>query len=311
MKTTTISLCSLIIAGNIFAQGTPSVTDQIKTYLQQYEAAGYHGSVLAASKGKILVEQGYGLADREAGRKQDAETVFCIGSITKQFTAAGIVKLESMGKIRVEDALSTYFPDAPADKAKITIHQLLTHTAGFPGAIGDDYETVNTQQFLKLAWETPLLTPPGTQYEYSNVGYSILGILIEKISGKSYDAFLREHLWLPAGMKQTGYLLPGFKKENLAVGYEQDKRWGTALDHAWLVDGPGWHLRANGGVLSTVGDMYRWYLALKKHVVMPESAVKKLFTPYVKEGPNAPSYYGYGWVVQQAGEKQVIWHNGG
>ncbi|MCF8244575.1 MAG: beta-lactamase family protein [Saprospiraceae bacterium] len=295
----------------LFAQSTPNIAEQLKTALDEAAQNGWSGSVIVTQNGKMLVENGYGLADRESKKPQTAQTVFSIGSITKQFTAAAILKLECMGKLSTDDILSKYFPDAPAEQANIRLHQLLTHTAGFPGAIGDDYENVDAAAFAKLAFESPLGNPPGKVYEYSNVGFSLLGIIVEQVSGVGYEQFLRENLWLPAGMNSTGYLLPKFPKENLAVGYRNDKRWGTAMDRPWMSDGPSWHLRANGGVLSTVGDMHRWYLSLKNNTVLPKTATDKLFTPYVAEGPEGHSHYGYGWVVQDLDGEKLIWHNGG
>lgn len=307
-KFTTISL--LFLAFQAFGQ-TVNLTEKLETALQQAAAKGWSGSVIVSKGGNILLEKGYGFADRENQRAQTAETVFSVGSITKQFTAAAILKLETMGKVELNAPLSKYFPAAPADKASITIHQLLTHSAGFPEAIGDDYENVDAAQFEQIAFKQPLLFTPGQQYEYSNVGYSLLGIIVEKTSGMGYEKFLREHLWLPAGMKNTGYLLPGFAKEKLATGYQDGKRWGTAMDRPWMSDGPGWHLRANGGVLSTVGDMQRWYKALKNNVVLPKTATDKMFSPQIAEGPVGQSHYGYGWVVQNLDGKPLIWHNGG
>ncbi len=312
MKNILAYLCFfLVLSVPAFAQISGNLSGQLDAWARQAAENGYHGSVLVASGGKILLENGYGLADRESGRKQSAETVFSVGSITKQFTAAAIMKLESQGKLRLDDPLSKYFPDAPADKASITIHQLLTHSAGFPGAIGDDYENVDAAQFARLAFGEPLMNPPGKTYEYSNVGYSLLGIIVEKVSGMGYESFLREQLWLPAGMTHTGYLAPKFQKEQLATGYRNGQRWGTALDRPWLPEGPGWHLRANGGVLSTTGDMYRWYKALINNTVLPKTATDKIFTPHIAEGPEAQSFYGYGWVVQDMDGQRVIWHNGG
>lgn len=308
---TTISL--LFFALNLIHTQSPAsdIKPKLEACLQQAAEQGWSGSAIISKGGQVLVEKGYGFADRESRRAQSAETVFSVGSITKQFTAAAIMKLESMGKLDLNDPVSKYFQDAPADKSGITLQQLLTHTAGFPGAIGDDYENVDAEQFARLAFSAPLIDPPGQQYEYSNVGYSLLGIIVEKVSGTGYEKFLRENLWLPAGMKQTGYVLPGFKKEQLAVGYENGQRWGTALDHPWLPEGPGWHLRANGGVLSTVGDMQRWYKALKNNVVLPKTATDKMFTPQVAEGPRGLSHYGYGWVIQEKDGHKIVWHNGG
>ncbi len=283
----------------------------LNEFLEACAAQGYRGSVLVASKGKVLIEEGYGPADAEAGRKQTAQTVFSVGSVTKQFTAAGIMKLVEQRKLSVTDALVKFFPEAPADKKNITIHQLLTHTSGFAGTLGDDYDNVTASQFLKLAFEAPLNAKPGEQYEYSNVGYSILGILIEKVSGMGYEKFLNQYLFAPAGMKRTGYVIPTFKNEELAVGYRNGIRWGTALDRAWLPDGPGWHLRANGGMLSTVGDMQLWYRALRNNKVLAKTSTQQLFAKQVAENPEGSSHYGYGWVIENFGDSEFIWHNGG
>ncbi len=282
----------------------------VETFLQKVTQSGYAGSVLVASNGRVLVDKGYGMADREAKRPQTPETVFSVGSVTKQFTAAAILKLEEQGKLSVEDRLSKYLGEGPADKAGITLHHLLTHGAGFPGAIGDDYDTISTSGFLALAMSRPLLFEPGAGYEYSNVGYSLLGMVIEQVSGMGYEAYLRKYLFLPAGMTRTGYQAPGFTPGALAVGYRDGQRWGTALDRPWAKEGPGWHLRANGGILSTAGDMHRWYLALKNRTVLTDASIRKLWAPHRKEG-GAPSYYGYGWVVEDTGGDTLIWHNGG
>lgn len=287
-------------------------TGRLDAFFKKAERNGYAGSVLVADSSGILLEKGYGWQDRENKKPQTAATVFSIGSITKQFTGAAILKLEMQGKLSARDPLSKYFPDAPADKAAITLHQLLTHTAGFPGAIGDDYELIDAAAFAQRAFAEPLLFPPGARHEYSNVGYSLLGIIIEKVSGKNYETYLYENLWHPAGMERTGYLRPGFTAAQLAVGYRDGERWGTALDRPWLPDGPGWHLRANGGVLSTAADMHRWFVALQSDKILDSAAKTAYFTGHARECPDCQTFYGYGWVIQETpgGQKQ-IWHNGG
>jgi CubicO group peptidase (beta-lactamase class C family) len=284
----------------------------IDRYMEKAAANGYAGSVLVARGGKIILAKGYGFADRENKVRQTAETVFSIGSITKQFTGASVLKLETQGKLKVTDLMSKYLQGVPPDKAEITLHQLLTHTAGFMDALGDDYEPIGREEFVKLAFGSKLQSKPGVRYSYSNVGFSLLGIIVELVTGRNYEDFLQEALFKPAGMTRTGYLRPGFAKGELAVGYQDGRRWGTALDRPWRPEGPGWHLRANGGILSTVGDMHRWYLALKKNSVLSDVAKAKYFAPQVKEYPDGDSYYGYGWVTQKTGAgTDLIWHNGG
>lgn len=313
MKTTVFLLNGLLAATLALAQ-QPATTPEARldAFFKKAEKTGFSGSVLVAKAGKILLEKGYGWQDREKKVAESAATVFSVGSITKQFTGAAILKLEMQGKLSVQDPLSKFFPGAPADKAGITLHQLLTHTAGFPGAIGDDYELLDADAFARSALATPLEFSPGQRHSYSNVGYSLLGIIVEKVSGKGYEQFLYDNLWKPAGMEHTGYLRPGFKPADLAVGYRDGERWGTALDRPWMPDGPGWHLRANGGVLSTAGDMYRWFQALQGDQVLNAAAKTKYFKPQVPECPDCPTFYAYGWVFEQEpGGPKMFWHNGG
>jgi CubicO group peptidase (beta-lactamase class C family) len=285
---------------------------KIDRYMQKAEANGYAGSVLVARGDNIILAKGYGLADRENKVKQAAETIFSIGSISKQFTGAAILKLEMMGKLSVNDPISKYFGEVPADKREITLHHLLTHTAGFEGALGDDYDPIGREDYVKLALGSKLLFKPAERYEYSNVGFSLLGIIVELVSGQNYEDFLYEALFKPAGMEKTGYVRPRFAKSELAVGYRGGERWGTAFDRPWRPEGPGWHLRANGGILSTVGDMHRWFLALRKDAILSASAKQKYFAPHVKEYADGNSYYGYGWVTQKTDRgANLIWHNGG
>ncbi len=284
----------------------------IDRYMAKAEANGYSGLVLVARGDDVILAKGYGWADRELKVRQTAATVFSIGSITKQFTGAAVLKLQMAGKLSVKDPITKYLKGVPADKAAVTLHQLLTHSAGFADALGDDYEPIGREDFVKRAMGSKLRFKPGEKYAYSNVGFSLLGIIVELVSGKGYEDFLREALFLPAGMKQTGYLRPGFDKSALAVGYLEGERWGSALERAWMADGPGWHLRANGGILSTVGDMYRWFLALRGDSILSAAAKAEYFAPQVKEGPDADSYYGYGWVNQKTARgTTLIWHNGG
>ncbi len=281
-------------------------------YLSRLEGVGFSGVVLAARDGQVILEKGYGYADREADRSVTAATVFTIGSITKQFTGAAILKLEMMGSLSTDDSITKYFSDVPPDKQGITLHHLLTHSAGLPGAIGDDFDiTATADRFTELAMGTELRSAPGQQYEYSNVGFSLLGIIVEKVSGLGYEEFLRRNLFEPAGMTRTGYLLPDYTDEELATGYRNGNRWGSVVRKPMLPDGPGWHLRANGGIHSTAGDMYRWYQALQGDQILSSEAKEKYFAPHVDEG-GGQSFYGYGWsIVPDYMGRRLITHNGG
>lgn len=285
---------------------------RIDRYLSQLEEQGFSGVALVAVDDRILLNKGYGLADDSLALPVTPATVFGAGSITKQFTGAAILKLEMQEKLRTGDPLSDYLPGIPPDKQSITLHHLLTHSAGFPGAIGDDYESIGREAYIERAMATPLQSEPGTAYAYSNVGYSLLAAVVEKVSGQSYETFLREHLFLPAGMDHTGYVLPDWQPEKIATGYRGDRRWGKLNEKNWAKDGPYWHLRGNGGILSTPGDMYRWHRALLDDDILSVEAKAKYYARHIEEGEGAGTYYGYGWAIfptPRGGD--LITHNGG
>ncbi|NEZ04932.1 beta-lactamase family protein [Wenzhouxiangella sp. XN201] len=282
----------------------------IDRYLRAMEAMGFSGAIIVDAGGKIVLRKGYGLADRQAGHPYTPATVQTHGSITKQMTGAAILLLEFRGHLSVGDTIDEYFDGVPEDRRNVTIHQLMTHSSGLPGSIGRDNEPISAEAFTERAMATPLDFEPGTGYSYSNVGYSLLGIIVERVSGKTYETFLHEELLLPAGLAETGYLLPDWDPERLAVGYQGGERWGRVHQRQWREDGPGWHLRANGGLHTTVDDMHRWLETVRGRGVLPEDAAIRWTTGYVDEG-GGDSKYAYGWAVHDAEAGPMVAHNGG
>lgn len=256
------------------------------------------GSFVTAVDGEIVSCGGWGGGD--------CDTVYDIGSITKQLTAAAIVTLQSTGRLGVHDRIGRFLDGVPRDKRAITIQQLLTHTSGLVGSLGGDYEPLSRADLIRGAFASDLRSPPGTRYFYSNVGYSLLAAIVEIASGEGYEEFLARHLFEPAGMTSTGYVLPDWDKADVAIEYDaQGRPQGRPNEHPWATDGPYWNLRGNGGLLSTARDMYRWSEALD------EGALREVFRPRVREGAHADSWYGYGWVVLDSPLGRVQWHNGG
>jgi len=318
MKQTFLTvLVALCIAGCSKDNESPINEDPHKTKLRQLltqkEADGFYGSVLIQRDNEILINNGYGFKNIAENQKNDPNTIFDIGSVTKQFTSAAILKLEMQGKLSVEDSLHTYLENVPIEKQNITIHQLLTHSSGLIEAIGSDYDVVGTEMFLTQTFSSELQFSPGERYAYSNVGYSILGILIEKISGQTYEEYLRNNLWIPAGMYKTGYRLPDFQSENIAHGYQGGTDFGVPnSSNLWFNEGPYWHLKANGGILSNTQDMKKWHEALNTNEILNKEAKQKLFFKHILEETDGDSYYGYGWVIQELeNEVKVHWHDGG
>jgi CubicO group peptidase (beta-lactamase class C family) len=275
-------------------------------------AADFRGSVLVSKGGVVVLRKGYGMADRENGVPYSADTVFDVGSITKQFTAAAILKLEMQGRLHVEDPIGKYFPGVPDDKRTITLHHLLTHTSGLESDFAGDYDPVSRDEYVKRILASKLRSKPGEVYFYANSGYSLLGAVVEIASGRPYEQYLRDSLFLPAGMRQTGYKLPDWPKAAIAVGYHDGKRWGKINEKPWAADGPYWALRANGGISSTLDDMLRWHVALTGDTVLSAVEKDKMFRRQVREGPAADTSYGYGWSIGEAAwGGRLIEHNGG
>ena len=315
MKSTAamLALVSVVAAAALaVGAGATDASRSIDRHLDELLPAGASGTLVAAADGERVACRGFGLADRARRTPARCDTVYDVMSMTKQFTAAAILKLEMMGRLAVSDPISAYV-EVPAGKREITVHHLLTHTAGLPGAIGGDYERLSRRRMLREALSSELRSRPGTRYHYSNVGYSVLAAIVEIASGLGYEEFLTEHLFRPAGMTQTGYVLPDWKRRRVAIEYDARGRpRGRPFDHPWAADGPYWNLRGNGGMLSTARDMLRWHLALEGDAVLDEASKRRLFHPYVREGPGADTHYGYGWVIDRRPNLgRFAWHDGG
>jgi CubicO group peptidase (beta-lactamase class C family) len=273
---------------------------KIDEYLTSVTPFGFSGAILVAKGGEILINKGYGLAIRDKGISNTSETVFSVGSITKQFTAAGILKLEMMGKLSAEDTLGKFFSDVPPAKQKISLHQLMTHTSGIGGDVGGDYEIAERDDTVKKILAQPLRSEPGTEFFYSNAGYSLLAAVVEKASGRKYEEFLSEYLFKPAGLFNTGYRLPHWEDKVIAHWYAGDTDNGVPLDKPY----PYWNLLGNGGILSTTDDMFKWNRALKDNEVLSAEAKKTLWTPELND-------YACGWDVIKSPHGTLIQHDGG
>ena len=235
---------------------------RLDSALRAAERRGFSGVVRVERGGTLLLRKGYGLSDRERRIPFSDATVVQIGSNTKDFTLVALLRLQQRGRLSLRDSLAKYFPTAPADKRGITLQQLVDHRGGFPIGIGGDFEALTRDQFLQRALAAPLRAQPGTSEIYSNTGYAILAAVIEQVTGKSYDAYVREDLLVPLGLENTGYLLPHFDPARIAHGYDHGQDQGHVLLKPHAADGPYWNLRGNGGMVSTVEDMHAFYRAL-------------------------------------------------
>ena len=276
-------------------------------YLTAFVPQGFSGAVLIAQNGQIILEKGYGLAEQEGERPFTADTPFLIGSISKQFTAAAILHLEMQGLLQTSDPINLYLPGVPPEKEEITLHQLLTHTAGLPQHHAEsDFEPLTREEALTLIFNRPLGFRPGSAYAYSDAGYVVLAAIIERVSGRPFTEYLLENLFEPVGLVNTRFYDDGlWQTTPVAHGYYNGRDIGSPAE--W--PGPYWSLLGAGGIVSTVGDLFRWQQALQQHTILPADLTEKLWTPYVNI--NEGTAYGYGWQISQTEYGgQLIWHVG-
>ncbi|NER17552.1 serine hydrolase domain-containing protein [Spongiivirga citrea] len=309
LKFATIALFLCINTFEIVAQENHSIlAKKIDAYLNKGVSNGFNGAVLIERNGEVILNKGYGKADKVKNISNTPNTIFDIGSNTKQFTGAAILKLAELHKLKVTDSLHTFFNNLPDDKKNITIHQLLTHTGGFQESLDGDFELISTQDFFRNVFNSKLFQEPGTKFNYSNLGYSILARIIEITSKMNYENFLQEFLFKPSGMNQTGYLLPEWNAENLANGYNRNiLDQGTTIER-YKEDGQvSWNLKGNGGINSTSNDLLLWKKAINSNKILPQELTEKWIQPYTLE---INHYYGYGWGIYNTADK-IIYHNGG
>jgi CubicO group peptidase (beta-lactamase class C family) len=269
-----------------FAARPPAAVASVDAELKALEARGMSGVFLWVAGGDVVLEKGYGRADREAGRRMTPQTVFDIGSIVKPITASAVWKLEAEGRLSTSDPITRFFKDVPPDKTGITVQHLLTHTSGMDDLFGGDYDVVTRDWVLGKALSSALLSKPGEKSRYSNSGYSLLAMIVEDLSGQPYERYVHDNIFKRAGTPRIGYRIPPWSGEQLAVGYQKGQRWGSPLDHPWADDGPSWNLRGNGGMLSTARDLYTLMEALQKGSVLPAAARASFLGRYVRTPPD-------------------------
>jgi D-alanyl-D-alanine carboxypeptidase len=274
------------------------------------KANGFSGAVLLAKEGKPLVAKGYGYANIEWQIPNTTTTKFRIGSITKQFTSMLVMRLREQGKIKLEDSMCVYFAPCPDAWKPVTIHHLLTHTSGIPPYTGiPAWREVNmmpktTDQIIAFFRDLPLQWVPGEKYAYNNSGYFLLGVIIEKITGKKYEQALQEMILTPVGLSDTGYDWSRTILPRRAAGYTGI---GRALANTPALDMQ--HPYAAGSMYSTVEDLLKWDQALYTNTLLPDAARQLLWTPFREN-------YAYGWTVVEptatafGGHRRVL-HGGG
>ena len=276
-------------------------------------------SLAIIHNGRIIKAQGYGFANLELKARATKDTVYELGSNTKQFTAAAIMMLMEDGKVRLEDTITKYFPEAPEMWRAITIRHLVTHTSGIQNHVAVPhwldvfrtnlaFETAPPRdELLKMFFKLPLEFQPGETWAYDNTGYYLLGIIIEKASGKSYWQFLDERIFKPLGMNATRSTDPQPIVRNRASGYE----WKNDHFENRPILLPPIAFSA-GSLLSTVEDMVKWDAALSSEKLLTKISLSQIWTATpTNDGPDAPFNYGFGWFVDSYHSHRLVQHSGG
>lgn len=264
----------------------------------------FSGAVLVAVDGNPVFRQAYGLANRDWDIPNTPDTKFRLASVTKQFTAAAVLLLEQQGKLKVSDPVGKYLPDLPAGWGDVTLLQLMSHTGGIPEhqtavglAPGGFARHYTPRQVIDTVKDRPLDFTPGDRWRYSNTGYYLLGLVIEKVSGADYAAFMKDAVFDPLGMTDTAVERPGAVVRRRATGYSR-----SAGGYAANTMNPSLTY-ATGGVISTTDDLLKWDRALASDRLLGPAATKTFFTP-VKNG------YACGVGVGELFGRPMHWHGG-
>lgn len=319
-----ILLCSLLVSGAAPAAGevTAKQIDDLFAALKSSNAPG--AAVLVLKNGHAVFERGYGVTDLQTLRRIDAHTNFRLASVTKQFTAMAIMLLVREGKLSYETRLSDIFPDFPESGKLITIRNLLNHTSGLPDyedlmpkfnsrTSGDQIPQIqDAEVFELLKHQGTTKFAPGTQWDYSNSGYVVLGLIVAKASGKPFGEFLRERFFAPLKMDQTiAYQKGKNAVQNRAFGHSMVNGVWRQTDQS-----PTSATLGDGGVYSSLVDLAKWDRALREHALLGAAEVQAALTPVSvpdgspKEPDGSPAAYGFGWFLNPYKGHSRMWHYG-
>jgi D-alanyl-D-alanine carboxypeptidase len=302
------------VTTDVLAARDSAFVTGLRAHLTDATATGaFSGAVFVARDGRTVFEGAYGLADRERSIANTPLTQFRVGSMNKMLTAVAVLQLAEAGKVRLDVPLRTYLPDYPNEDmaSRVTLHHLLTHTGGTGDIFGPQFaanrlQLRNTEDYLQLYGTRGLRFEPGTRWEYSNYGFMLLGAVIERVSGMSYDEYVATRILTPAGMTATGAAPEDSLVPGRSVGY---MRQGGAL----VSNAPTLPFRGTpaGGWYSTVGDFARFAVALREHQLLDATHTALLLSGKVAMGQVGLAQYAYGFVDRVQAGRRLVGHGGG
>jgi len=294
------------------AAADEALAKKIDSVMSEIYKPGQPGAaVIVRKNGETVFRKGYGLADLELGVPVEPDMVFRLGSVTKQFTAVSILLLAQEGKLGLQDEITKLLPDYPTQGRKITVEHLLTHTSGIQ-SYTDLAEWLplwrkdfTLKELIDLFKDKPMPFEPGESWAYNNSGYILLGAIIEKVSGQSYEAFIEANIFKPLGMKQSYYGSAERVIPRRIPGYQTGK--GGFVNAPYLSMTQPY---AAGSLLSTVDDLAIWSDAVFSGKLVRREWLEKAFTPYTLKNGESTGY-GYGWFIADFAGHRSIEHGGG
>lgn len=311
MRLSRFAVLALIMAWSTGLAATDqrgdAVDDYIRSELAQQHIPGL--ALLVSRAGRVIRAQGYGLANVELQVPVKPETIFQSGSVGKQFAATAVMMLVEEGKMGLDDPLTKYFPDAPATWKQVTIRELLSHTAGFTDYPKDfdmrkDYTEAD---LIKIVEGIPLAFPPGTSWDYSNLGYLTLGIVIHKVTGEFYGDFLQERIFRPLSMSTTRIISEADIVPNRSAGYRLVK--GKLKNQEWV--SPTLNTTADGSLYFSILDLAKWDAALYTKKLLKRASLEQMWTvAKLSNGQPNIGHYGFGWSIETKNGHHVVQHQG-
>jgi len=297
-----IMLIALGLLFSSFLQAQDSSSKKLEALLTAYAKLNrFNGAVLIAKQGNIILQKGYGVKNAANKTVNDADTKFQVASITKQFTGTVILKLVELKKMSLTDKLSKYYPGF-ANGDSISIEQLLTHTSGMHNLTEEDTVIEKTNELQQIAFIKTFKPDfvPGSSWHYSNSGYIMLGYIIQKVSGMSYYEAVRQYIFAPLHMNNSGFDFAQVTGNDRSIGYNVLND--TIQQAAAVTDST--VPFAAGAIYSTVKDMYQWHRGLQQYKIVSKALMDKAYQPCSKNN------YGYGWQLDSLYGKRIISHSG-
>lgn len=302
-------LLGCCITGSVVAQPIVKgpLASRIDSHLTNIVPFGFSGVIAIEKDGNLILKKAYGLRDRAANLPLTESSPFIIGSLSKQITAAAILKLEAEGKLNVTDSLHKFWPIALQSTRNLTLHQLMSHSSGLPYFSNSSLfdQSPRDKKMQELLQLTPEFTP-GTKFNYSNPGYTLLAGVIEIASGMQFEKYLTSRFFEPLHMTETGFV----KENDRWAKLEQPHSYSEGNDEGALSSWQeGAEFVGSGNIVSTINDLYKWEQALKSDNILPQAQRTKFFTPHIPtQGNNG---YGYGWNINETIRKTKLVAHGG